>query len=55
MKLVEEDPGLSVKALSMKDESLIINQDLISVDMLRPKPGGQLVELRAKQFQMVLC
>ena len=40
VKGILEDPGHSFKALSMKDESELIDQEKILVDQLKSKPGG---------------
>jgi hypothetical protein len=55
LKNVNEDPNIIVKALGQKDESKIINPELVLVEMLRPKPGGQLVEIKGANFNLVLC
>lgn len=55
LKTVNEDPEVQFKALSQKDESTLVQPDQILVEMLKPKPGGQLVEVRGNNNNLVLC
>jgi hypothetical protein len=55
LKSVCEDPEVQFKALSQKDEGSLVLPDQILVEMLKPKPGGQMVEIRGNNNNLVLC
>lgn len=50
-----------MQVLKMKEDSALIKQDLILVDQLRVKKGGQIVEFEAivtemkKKFKFAIC
>lgn len=44
-----------VKALSQKEDGVLIQPENILVDQLKSKAGGQLVEVTAGSTSMVLC